>query len=424
MRFLRSAFFVLFGSVLFSSAVFASGIGVKPLRTELFINPGSSQSAVITVINGEQQDIQAQPTIEVYTKNDESGFPVSIDLDTDDPRNIESWVSFSEDMTELPAGGEQQVTVTVTVPEGAEPGGRYAAVLYEPITEPGEGGVQIRSRVASLLLITVGGEQIRSGEVQSFTLSENAANDKPLNFDIQFENTGNVHLSPSGTVTLTDQDGNVLENIARYMDRETGEEIVSNEIPANPNNGNVLPGSFRIFGAEWNENIQTGTFTAELNLRFPGSNEPIVRSTEFSFEEDFALDRFDLDRTENGADFILKMSNDGTLQERPVGMITVENEFGQMVSEIEMPEDLEYTLPGESTTYTIPWIAKELPEGKYTATINLKQGVTNYDVSDSITFGTKTNWASILGILAVVVISGMGYMLVNQNKPKKKKKRK
>lgn len=417
MRILRSFFFVCALGVLFTADVLAAGIGVKPLRTELFVAPGATKSATITVINGEQTPVKAEPTIEVYTKNDESGFPVSIDLEPDDPRNIESWISFSEDVTSLEGDGEAQVEITVTVPEDAEPGGRYAAVLYEPVIENDGQGVQIRSRVASLLLITVSGEQRRAGEVQDFELSPKVANDTPITFDIRFENTGNVHLSPKGTVTLTDSNGQKLTQVARYLDRETGQEVVADEIPANPNGGNVLPGSMRVFEAGWNENKRPGTYTAELSLTFPGSTEPIVMSTDVIIEEDFEITDLTLvGSPEEGYSFELSVRNDGTILEKPVGTLAVTNEFDYVVKEIEMPEDLEYTSPGESKIYTIPFMNKELPKGQYTATLSLKQGVTGETIQKVMPFGT----ASISWVLILSILGGIGVVVVLVSVLKKK----
>ena len=46
-------------------------VGVKPVRTELIIDPGGSGSATIRVINSENVPVTVRPEITVYTKNDQ-----------------------------------------------------------------------------------------------------------------------------------------------------------------------------------------------------------------------------------------------------------------------------------------------------------------------------------------------------------------
>ncbi len=371
--------------LLYASSALA--VGVKPLRTELTIDPGSSATATIKVINSENKQVTVKPEIDVYVANDLDGYPENIDLEENDPRNIEKWIQFGEEEITLEANSEKETTFTVTVPEGAEPGGRYASILYEPVVEDTE-GVQVRSRVASLILIQVTGEEILTGELDEFSLYEDKLySDQAVTLAVNFKNTGNIHSKPVGEIALYNESGEKLEEVARYKDPETGKEVVADEIPVNINGGNVLPGSARVFRPTWSENIAEGKYTAKLNLAYGNEEDMLTSELDFDTSSDLSVESFKL-MTENGsAYFAIEFKNSGKVYEKPVGAIEVFNEYNAPVVKIDLPEDMEYVVPGSSETVKIDWLeGKEVPEGEYTAKLALKYGLTGEELTSEATF--------------------------------------
>ena len=49
-------------------------------------------------------------------------------------------------------------------------------------------------------------------EAETFVAS-NSFEAFPVTFSTLFENTGNTHLKPKGKITLSDEDGNILEKV-------------------------------------------------------------------------------------------------------------------------------------------------------------------------------------------------------------------
>ncbi len=386
--------------VLTVSVAFA--VGVKPVRTELTIDPGSSAFATINVINNEDTPITVRPKITIYTKNDEEGFPVvTEDLPANHPMNIRDWIEFSTEDVSLEPNSEREVTFKVNVPADAQPGGRYASILYTSVDDTASGEIKIQVAVPSLILIKVAGEEIHSGETLSFGVKNgNLLGDQNPILAVSFQNNGNVHEKPSGSVTLTDlTTGEQLTQIARYYDDDLGEFVIADAIPLNLDGGNVLPGSSRTFTAEWNENIQSGKFTAELNLKYGGDQPAITETAEIEIREDLQLDSFEINQFETSTDFTITLTNNGNVYEKLEGKIDIINDFesvvasvpipedaGYVVASLPIPEDAGYIEPGATAKIRIPWLEKQVPAGKYTAKLMADYGFEDTSLEAEVQF--------------------------------------
>lgn len=381
-------------------------VGVKPVRTELAIDPGASATATIQVINSESFPVTVIPEITVYTKNDENGFPVAEDLAADDPMNIQDWISLDTTPLDLEPNSTQEVSFTVTVPEDAEPGGRYASVLYTATDEEEAAGIKIQTAVPSLILVKVSGEELHTSEVTNFTVkSDKMLGDKSPVFAVEFKNEGNVHEKPRASITLTDADGVQLTEVATYKDPDSGEVIVADAIPLNLIGGNVLPGSSRIFTGGWNQNVQSGKFTATLELNY-GGQPTITRTTEIEIQESLTVNSFEINQMENSTDFSLTLTNSGNVYERPEGTIKITNEFDEVAAEPEIPADVEYIAPGSTATITIPWLSKQVPSGEYVANLAATYGFADAPLTAEVHFSS-----SAVDYIMIAMIGG-GVVLV------------
>ncbi|MFH1546524.1 MAG: hypothetical protein ABIE14_04055 [Patescibacteria group bacterium] len=382
----------------------ALAVGVKPVRTELTIDPGSFASATIRVINSEGIPVTVRPEIVIYTKNDEQGFPVAEDLSADHPLNIRDWIEFSAEDLSLDPNSEEEVTFTVNVPADAQPGGRYASILYTSFDDAASGGVKIQVAVPSLILVKVTGEEIHSGEVLSFGVKDGKLlGDQSPALAVNFKNNGNVHEKPSGSITLTDSAGVQLTQIARYRDPVSGELVVADAIPLNLDGGNVLPGSSRIFTADWNENIQSGKFTARLELKYSGGQPAIAETAEIEIYEDLQLSSFEINQLEDSTDFTVTLTNNGNVHEKLGGKVEIINDFesvvaslpipedaGYIVASLPIPEDAGYIAPGSTAKITVPWLEKQVPAGKYTAKLKANYGFANAPLEAAVQFSSDT----------------------------------
>ncbi|MFA6458303.1 MAG: hypothetical protein WCV72_02855 [Patescibacteria group bacterium] len=388
--------------VLTASTVFA--VGVKPVRTELDIDPGAAVTATIRVINPEAVPITVKPELTVYTKNDEDGYPIVEDLAADDPRNISGWITFDQDAITLAPRSEKSVNFTVTVPDGAEPGGRYASLSYTTVADTETTGIKIQTAVPSLILIKVSGEEIHSGTVKNFALkNEKILSDKGLIFGCDFQNAGNVHEKPRASVSLTDAAGKVLTAVASYADNDSGAVVVADTIPLNLGGGNVLPGSERIFTGEWNHNLRPGKFTAKLTLDY--ADQPtITQTTEVEIKEGLTLDSFVINQLEKATDFSLTLTNSGNVFERPKGVIEIRNEYDEVVASPQIPDNVAYIAPGSTAVITIPWLEKTVPRGDYTAQLAATFGFADAPLTAEVQFSSNAIDLILLGLIGGGVV--------------------
>ena len=79
--------------------------------------------------------------------------------------------------------------------------------------------------------------------------------DFKVQFSFPISNKGNIHVRPTGKITLRDEDWDIIQGIwkevvANEYGATIGERVVD-YIPINDEQGNVLPGSRRIFDVYW-----------------------------------------------------------------------------------------------------------------------------------------------------------------------------
>lgn len=395
----------------------ALAVGVKPLRTELAIAPGESVRTTITVINTEDQEVRVRPSVGMYAGNDQQGYPIESDVPEDDPRHLNTWVAFDQVELTLRPDESRAVSLTITAPADAEPGGHYGSLLYEPIPEEGGAPVKVATRVASLLLITVTGEVRTDGAVTRFSVADHQAADRPFAFAIDFENSGTIHVRPEGSITILDAAGQQVRSVARYLDPKTSKEVTADVIPVNLLGGNVLPDSARTFLADWSENIQNGEYTAVLNLAYAGQ-QLAPQTTTFTVRDAVAVDDFALRQGGGKADFALKLQNTGANVVRPIGVIEVVNEFDFKVAEVTLGDHMSDIPAGESREVIVPWLSKEVPAGSYTARLNATYGYSRRPLVAEARFSAEDGGVPVgmLSALGALLAIGLGGFVIARQK--------
>jgi len=145
--------------------------------------------------------------------------------------------------------------VTIRIPENADAGDHYGSVLISPEREAdeieGEGTtptIKVRSRVGVLFFITVTGETVENGSLQTFEINEPWYEKGPVNFRSVFRNEGTVRLRPHGEIVIKNMTGMAVETI---------------EVEPY----NVLRNSVRGMNYVWNpQKFLIGKYTAEFTL--------------------------------------------------------------------------------------------------------------------------------------------------------------
>jgi hypothetical protein len=229
---------------------------IGPGKTEIMLSPGDSYTMEVTATNatGEAKIIKFS-TEDIAASNDPETTLEFLGTKTG-PYSLKDYVTPEIDTLTLEPGQRVRMPVTITVPEDASPGGLYGSIMVSAESLPTEvtvevgkvsGQVSLITRVAVLLFVRIEGDVLESSYLKDFTVAKNFYEKGPVTFNITSANTGNVYLSPHGSIEIKDMIGRVID--AKEIDAWF-----------------TLPKSERTREILWNSNFLFGRYTAVLSL--------------------------------------------------------------------------------------------------------------------------------------------------------------
>lgn len=229
-----------------SSAQEALSLAISPTLIELGSAPGEAWQSTVRIINSNDYDLTVYGSVVNFEPVGESGQGrfISIAESSASGATLAEWITLPEGEITIAAQSTGEIPFRVLVPDEAEPGGHFAALLVgtqPPASEGSVVGLRTSQMVTSLFFLNVDGDIIEDGLIRSFTTSDSFGQIPDVSFTLRFENRGNVHLQPQGEVIIYNMWG-----------KERG------RIPINYHTsfGNALPGMIRKFEFNW-----TGDFS-------------------------------------------------------------------------------------------------------------------------------------------------------------------
>lgn len=268
-----SGYGVAVACVLFLGAHFGTGtaraealpktsLAISPPLFELSANPGDTLSHEIRVDNLIDKTLSLKIDRKDFVAMGEEGQAVLTDKPT--RYSLSSWIHTADDSFSLRQHASKTVKFTIRVPENAEPGGHFGSVVFKtvPKKDGGTSGLAIGQEIGALILLKVAGEVKEDGRILSFKPRSSIIEAAPLTFETRFENTGNVQVVPSGTITVTDLFG-----------RKLGDAHVESRT--------VLPGSVRKIATGWEGELWPGWYTATVSLGYGTKGQLVTASTSF-----------------------------------------------------------------------------------------------------------------------------------------------
>ena len=278
-----STLFIFISSPLASAATPTSikgggqALEIAPPIIEVSGNPGQSITALVHL-----RDISSGPLIVTNQINDfvakgDTGVP-EILLNAD-PLNPYTLIGYITPLPTLLLQPQQikLLDVVIHIPTDASPGGHYGVIRFTgtPPSLTGASGVSLSASLGALILLTVNGHISENLKTAAFNVSSDGSHPSsffqsiPLTFSELLKNTGNVHVVPTGTVTLDDMFGHKV--IAMNINEETG---------------NVLPGSARKFSQTLNSVDFThkrlfGRYSATFSVSYGVQKQVLTSSLTF-----------------------------------------------------------------------------------------------------------------------------------------------
>lgn len=237
---------------------------VGPARVVLSLDPGEEYDVELQLTNREGRLAAFDLTTEDFASDPEhDGSPMFYSDDLEGPYPAREWITPEIDRIELRHAERAFIHVKIKVPKDAEPGDHQAALIVTRDVESQPiGGFAIVSRVAALFIISVNGDVIKDGNVDSIESRRTINWFFPAFLRLSTHNNGTIHMMPEGTIDIRNIFG-----------------ITVDQIPVK--NWIILRESARSRDFEWHPRFALGYYKAVTNLTgFDGQPLQVV-STSF-----------------------------------------------------------------------------------------------------------------------------------------------
>ena len=247
----------------------ANGFRISPVRNELTIEKGTSQTVSIMVENPSSLPIKAAALINDFQASDsEDGQPrILLDNTFAPNHSLKRLVSNIPD-TDIAPGGRKEVKVTITIPTNAVAGGYYGAVRFVPAENKKSANIALTASVGSIFLVNVPGNIKEHLELVQFTAAVNGSGKKiitsgKVSIITRLKNDGDTHEKPFGKIQVKNSKGVVVE-LAE----------INNTDPQ----ANILPDSTRKFETTLTNKKWFGRYTVTASLGYNPSDGDLINA--------------------------------------------------------------------------------------------------------------------------------------------------
>ncbi|MDP2873839.1 MAG: hypothetical protein Q8N84_00900 [bacterium] len=236
-----------------------SALGVSPAIFELVLEPGEEKTETLRVFNVTNFPLPIKASVKNFTPKE--------DIPEEAKKIFDASAWFTIEPTDfiLQPKENKIITLTISPPKEAEPGGHYATIYFQPLLPVEVLSPQtayLTARIGVLSFLVVKGEIQEKASLASWQ-TESFRQFGPVNFNLQLKNEGNVHLLPAGEVTIWN-----------WQNKEVA------KIPLSPSQ--ILPQTTKNFASSWPKKYPLGKFLAQAKLSFGSEQQPII-SEKISF---------------------------------------------------------------------------------------------------------------------------------------------
>lgn len=232
-------------------------------------DPGETIQTEVRLRNTTDQAVVAGSFIEDFVIGEDGKTPVPVLEQTNSRWSLAQWMRLGATEVRLAPHTTQTISVTITVPEDAHPGGRYAMIMHQPVRDAdvlgGDGQVQssagINQRVGTLVYLRVNGPVSEAASIRNLripTLTEFG----PVPIQFEIENRSDIHIRPQTTIEIKNIWGRTVDTI-----------VVETK--------NVFPSTQRLFETEWDRVWGFGRYTAHVTTVFGESSQVTSATAHF-----------------------------------------------------------------------------------------------------------------------------------------------
>jgi hypothetical protein len=241
------------------------GVTIAPASQEVVLAPDADETSFeLRLTNRDTSDVTLRLRAVDFNALDESGGVAFVGLkpgENETKYGLTNWLRFATETVTVVSGQTEVIQVAIDNRDDLEPGGHYGAVIAVPVDPANPSAtpeVDILPATAALVLLKkMGGE--RYGLSLDRTELTTSFWQLPTRIGLRFQNTGNIHVVPRGTVTIRGPGG---QDVAKALINETSATVL-------PETFRKIQSSFMLLErAFW-----PGRYEAEIRWRYDGSEE-------------------------------------------------------------------------------------------------------------------------------------------------------
>ena len=236
----------------------------SPVSEVISAKPGTTTSTVLHVENNGPEPIPMKVKLFTFGAEGTSGKPA-----LEQPTSADTflnWASFSPDAFMAQVNVPIAVTMTLNIPKTANLGYNIG-VAFEPITATTltSPGASINgTNVILVLLNTNSSNESPSLSLSSFTATRKLYEYLPATFSVNVHNSGNIFLAPGGDIFIS-------------KNKNFSPGSIIDTIPVNTAQGNVLPGTNRIYQVSWSDGFP-------VNVAKEVNGVPVVKNNQPAYQ--------------------------------------------------------------------------------------------------------------------------------------------
>ncbi len=239
---------------------------MPPRVEDLSGEPGEVVTRQIKVRNLGDQEVTLEAKLHDFIVQDDQGTPIMLEQDSTPEDNrwaLSQWVNVSPLRFVLQPGEIQELDLIIVIPEDALAGGRYAAVVYQPMEEAslGDTGAKVNPSVASLLYLTVEGDISEQANITRFEVPK-FSEFGPIPFLTEIENLSEIHISPQAEIKVF----NLFNRPTATLELEKR---------------NIFPGRARRFENVLDKKWLFGRFKAQLSGTYGTTGQALLATAYF-----------------------------------------------------------------------------------------------------------------------------------------------
>jgi hypothetical protein len=254
----------VFGITRYAHAAETVGFQISPPVQTLAMDRGTSTRKTIKVTNLTNSQMTLQLGKANFVAKGEEGEVELVD-NAAPLYSLSPYFTLSQPTVTIAPRSTAEVQFVLSVPEDAEPGGRYGSITFNTIatTLPsGQSGAVVRQQLAALVFLRINGAANEQLAISSFGPDKSFYEYGPVGFTARVKNLGNVHEKPTGEI--------VVKNMLGF---KTATVKLDDKL--------VIPQATRKINATLNKKLLFGNYTATLTLH-NGKIQTLTAKTSFT----------------------------------------------------------------------------------------------------------------------------------------------